>query len=174
MIRDGMKLARWIIAAAAIASILPANAQERATRGVLFPPTTSPTDPILLIYRASGVRDDGSGPSAGVATVFLCTNLSSANELLTVLVRNFDGTLLASSTVGIGSAQTYTMSTHGIVAFFSDQNLATGLVDQGYVAIGSTTTEMTCSVLIVDAANSKPAGLPLHMVRYNPSPGTME
>jgi hypothetical protein len=36
----------------------------------------------------------------------------------------------------------------------------TGSVQQGYLAIGSTTTNIFCTAMIIDAANAKPVGTP--------------
>jgi hypothetical protein len=42
------------------------------------------------------------------------------------------------------------------------------------VAIGSTTKDMFCSFMLVDAASASPQGISLHPVRYNSSSGTQE
>src|SRR5262245_4623483 len=69
--REGvMKTIHWIIAAAALASAQPTP----ASAGV--------NDPEVIIYRVPGVRDDGGGSGVGVATVFVCTNFSGAEENL--------------------------------------------------------------------------------------------
>jgi len=40
--------------------------------------------------------------------------------------------------------------------------------------IASTTTFIFCSAMIVDAGASTPQGIALHLVRFNPMPGTTE
>jgi hypothetical protein len=64
---DIMKAIHWITAAAALTFVQPAQAAT--------------TDSEMIIYRFPGVRDDGGGAFAGVATVFHCT--TSAGRLKT-------------------------------------------------------------------------------------------
>src|SRR5262249_26223436 len=61
-----MKAIHWIIAAAALLSAQPAQA------GV--------NDPEVIIYRFSGLFDNGGADFQGVATVFHCTNFSGVDE----------------------------------------------------------------------------------------------
>ena len=63
-----MKAIHSMIATLGLAFVFPTLA-EAAT-----------TDPEVIIYRFTGVRDDGGGPSAGVATAFFCTNQRRSGE----------------------------------------------------------------------------------------------
>jgi hypothetical protein len=66
------------------------------------------------------------------------------------------------------------VSTHG-TAIFSDFALAPGTaINQGSAVIQSTSVNVHCSGMIVDAAATVPQGIALHMVRLNPAPGTQE
>jgi hypothetical protein len=170
-----MKGLCWIVAFAALASVLPAHAQNRATTPTLAPPTSSTTDPVILIYRVTGVRDDGAAARAGTATALHCTNLSEVAETLQILVRDFTGSLVSNVSRTLNSAQTFTAVTHIAAVFAEDITMSPGsIIDQGYAAIGSTTTSIVCSAMLVNAAATSPVGISLHMVRYNPSPGTLE
>jgi hypothetical protein len=138
-------------------------------------PLTASGGPAFIIYRASGVFDNGGGSGSGTATLVHCTNASGVPEDLLVVVRQFDGSVLVSRTVTpVPSFRTVTLGTHSANTFPLDTNLATGGVDQGMVAIGSTTTDMFCSFMVVDAASTTAQGISLHLVRYNSSSGTQE
>src|SRR5262249_39929881 len=70
-----MKAIHWIIAAAALAFVLPAEADAAVG------------DPEMVIYRFPGVADNGGGAGVGVATVFHCTNFSGVQETLRIVTR---------------------------------------------------------------------------------------
>src|SRR3954462_1939746 len=74
-----MKAIHWIIAAAALSFLQPAQAAT--------------TDPEVIIYRFPGVKDDGGSGLNGVATVFHCTNFSGATENIRFVTRTFDATI---------------------------------------------------------------------------------
>jgi hypothetical protein len=157
-----MQVKHWLIALVAIASALPGVAQAGTS------------DPFMLIYRASGLTDDGGAANNGVATVVHCTNVSAVPENVAFLFRSISGASLYYSPIPLAAGQTYTVATHGIQMFFIGTNAAIGAVQQGYLAIGSTTVNVFCSAMVVPANNSSPAGLPLHMVRFNPAPNSVE
>jgi hypothetical protein len=171
-----MKSICWMLAAAAILSVLPAHAQDRASRSkqsTAGPPSI--TSPIMLIYRVPGVSDDGSGDFVGNATSFHCTNLSDVAETLVIIVHKFDGTIASNLSFTVPSANTFTASTHNTSIFNEDSIMSSGtVINQGYAAIGASTTEFVCSAMIVDASASNPIGISLHMLRYNASTGTQE
>jgi hypothetical protein len=153
-----MQVKHWLIAAVAIASALPGVAKAATT------------DPYILVYRASGVTDDGSGFSA---TVVFCTNLSPVAENVAFILRKSDGSSAYYNTVTLNPAQTYTVGTRAVSTFVL-ANASTGAIQQGFLAVGSTTMSITCSAMIVAAASTPPAGIALHMQRYNPAPNTMD
>jgi hypothetical protein len=172
-----MKAVPWIIAVAAIASVLPAHAQDRAP----FKPPPRAFGPAVVggafsqIYVISGVRDNAAAINTGVATSFHCTNLSGVSESLAFVVQAFDGAVVTSTTFTVPSNHTWTASTHGTVLFNEDAFLSEGAdIDQGIALIYSTTLYMFCSAMIVDASVANPVGISLHMVRVNPIAGTTE
>jgi hypothetical protein len=173
-----MKMLGWIIplAAAGMAIVFPGYAADRAKQSEAQ--AVSPqalTYPQQIIYRVSGVRDDGQGPQLGVATSFHCTNWSNLPEKLAISVYNFNGTLARARSFIVNSHHTFTVSTHETKIFSEDVFLSPGVdIDQGYAQILSTTTNIYCSAMIVDAASSSPTGIELHLVRFNPYPGSTQ
>ena len=155
-----MKAVHWIIAAAALSSVQPSQAAFG--------------DPEVIIYRFPGVKDDGLADFTGVATVFHCTNFSGVTELIRYVTRNFDGTLKSNVTHSIGHLNSLGASTKSNFAYGTDVFLTTGLVSGGTTAIAATSTSIVCTATTVDAANSRPTGVSLRGVRFNPAPGTQE
>jgi hypothetical protein len=151
-----MKIAPWILATAALmTSLVPAPA----------PAATG--DPVMLIYRASGYTDQGGAANTGIGTATHCTNHSAVSENLAIFVRQWTGVLVVNTLFTLPPLRTWTTVSHLMNSFVADTNLATGPIDQGEVAIGSTTTSMDCSVMLMDAG-SPGHGVSLHLVRYNP------
>src|SRR5215216_6343252 len=148
-----MKALRWIIAVAAMAFVMPAHAAT--------------TDPIQIIYRTSGVTDNNAW-----ATVLHCTNLSAVTETVRVVVRNGNGAIAANVDQFLPTFGSQTFETRNTAPLFGGFNLATGVL-QGSAVIASITTFIFCSAMIVDAALT-PHGIALHLVRFNPMPGTTE
>ena len=169
------------LAAALLSISLPALAADRAVTSpsqVTLPNAT--TDPLIPIYRTSGVRDDGQDLNLGVATVIHCTNLSSVTETLKIILRQWNGSVLSTQTFSIPATHTFTIATHGTALYDEDAIMfGTGsfpvlpvqTIDQGNFTISSTTTNMYCSVMMVDAASTSPVGVSLHMLRFNPMVG---
>jgi hypothetical protein len=154
-----MQVKHWLIAAVAIASALPCVAKAATT------------DPYIVVYRASGVTDDGNG---FVATVVFCTNLSPVAENVAFILRKADGSSAYFNTVTLNSTQTYTVGTRAASTFVLSANAATGAIQQGFLSIGSTTMSITCSAMVVNPTTTPPSGMSLHMQRYNPAPNTMD
>jgi hypothetical protein len=154
-----MKAIHWIIGAAAFASVQPAQA------GV--------NSPEVIIYRVSGVRDDGGPSFTGVATVFHCTNFSGVDESIRIVIRNAAAAIVVNSGSGIlPHLNTVTFMTHGNRAY-GGANLVTGVV-QGSAAIAATSVNVVCTAMTIDASLGNPVGVPLHMVRFNPIPASQE
>lgn len=173
-----MKMLGWFIplAAAGMAFVYPSYAADRVKEGgaqAVAPQAL--TYPQQIIYRVSGVRDDGQGAQLGVATSFHCTNWSNLPEKLAIAVYNFNGALARARSFIVNSHYTFTVSTHKTLIFSENEILSPGVdIDQGYAQIHSTTTNIYCSAMIVDAASSSPAGIALHLVRFNPFPGSTQ
>src|SRR4051812_34492839 len=141
--------------------------------GMAAPVSAATTDPEVIIYRFPSVRDDGGGANAGVATVFHCTNFSGVTENIRLVTRNNGGGLVNNSLAGIPHLLTLTFGTHDSTAPYAiNQNLNTGLVNSGTTAIAATSTNIICTAMTIDAANSKPDGVALRGIRFSPVPGS--
>src|SRR5215510_2424987 len=94
-----MKASQWIIAAAALACAAPVQA------GV--------NDPEKIIYRGSGVLDNGGNDFDGLATAFHCTNFSGVNENIRFVIRTNLGALVANGAIAVPHLNTQTVLTQG-------------------------------------------------------------
>jgi hypothetical protein len=155
-----MKLLSSVIAAAILSAILPA---QGAT-----------TDPLKQIYRVSGVTDNGGAGNTGIATAINCTNLSSVTELIRFAIWQSDGSVIFNHSFVVNSRITFRVSTHATSVFEEVLLLPNVTIGAGIAIIHSTSLQVHCSAMIVDAAASVPQGIALHMVRVNPTPNTQE
>jgi len=150
------------VPAVAAAADRPGEASARA-----FPALTN-------IYVASGVQDSGSAENTGVATTIHCTNWTGAVKQIRFTVKNFNGTTAANLTVNVGPGITVTKSTHGSAITEDLPHLAPGVsISQGSLVIAATAAQVTCTVQVRDAASGVPAS-DLHLIRFNPWPGSQE
>jgi len=156
-----MKAIHRIIAALGLAFVLPAAA-DAAT-----------TDPEVVIYRFPGVRDNGAPDFSGIATVFHCTNFSGVQESIRFVTRNVNAGLVSNFAFLVGHLQSIPVSTH-LTSAYSANSLTTGTVLAGTTAIAATSTNVVCTAMTIDAANSNPDGVALHAIRFNPAPGSQE
>jgi hypothetical protein len=154
-----MKAIHWIIAAAVLAFVEPAQA------GV--------NDPEVIIYRFPGVLDNGGAPHVGVATVFHCTNFSGVEENIRFVTRNGSNALLSNALFSFSHLQTISMSTHITIAY-GDFNLGTGAVNTGTTAIAATSINIACTAVTIDASTTVPVGVALRGIRFSPVPGSQE
>ena len=156
-----MKAIRWIIPAAALTFVQPAQAAT--------------TDPEVIIYRFPGVRDDGAAENLGVATVFHCTNFSGVAENIRLVTRDTAGNLLTNRVFNVTHLATVTTPTHPTVLYTDTlTTLNTGLVAQGTTAIAATSINVICTAVTIDASAGLPNGFALRGVRFNPAPGSQE
>jgi len=126
---------------------------------------------------ASGGFDSDESMGAGTATSVHCTNLSGKSAQVRFSFYGAGGSLEGVSNFTLPNLNTETISTHG--TFFSDLSLGTGAIQQGVLNIQSTESGVFCSAMLIDALGGPgtadvPEGIALHMVRYNPHPGTVE
>ena len=161
------------IAIALAALIGQASAQDRIAVATLAEPSAV-LDPLVQVYRFTGVRDNGGAASTGIATSFHCTNFSGVTESLRIQIRNFDGAVKKDATFNVAHNQTYTMSTKGTTLYSEDAFLDTGVVDQGMARIWATSPSIVCTAQVIDAAATVPNGIDLHSIRFNPIAGTQE
>ena len=158
-----MKAIHWTIAAVALAFVQPT------------PTSAAQGDPEVIIYRFPGVRDDGGVASAGVATIFHCTNFSGVLENVRFVTRNRDGSLVANSVASIAHLHTHTASTHFAAAYPNETAMAAGVaVFQGTTAIAATSINIICTAETIDASTAAPVGVARRGIRFNPVPGSQE
>jgi len=141
--------------------------------GMAAPASAGVNDPEVIIYRFPGVRDSGTGPALGVATLFFCTNFSGATENIRLVTRGETGSLLQNNVFLIGHLFTRTFATH-LVAAYTSNDLSTSAVDPGTTAIAATSTNIICTAMTIDAANVRPVGVALRGIRFSPVPGSEE
>src|SRR5262249_29691943 len=127
----------------------------------------------IVLYRFTGVNDDGGGAGIGVATVFQCTNFSGATETIRFVLRDRQASFIINTTFTLQHLHTVTAATHPANGFLdADINFQVG-VGHGSMAIAATTTSIVCTAMVVNAANETAVGT-LHAVRFSPIPGTQE
>jgi hypothetical protein len=125
----------------------------------------------------SGVLDNGGGNRLGNATVFFCTNFSNVDEKVRISLRvanptNAGGVI--NRTLGFGPGETQTWGTH-LSSYNTDKKLAAGTVfRQGSAIIFATSVNVHCSAAQVDASETRPLSIPLHMVRLHPANNSEE
>ena len=158
---------RIVTAAIAVAGLSLAGAAP--ARATTFPALTT-------IYFASGVVD--THPTVeGIATVVNCSNMSGQTASVRYQFRRKDGTIAAGGTLLLANFATHVITSAGIVGFYADPiALPTGGIYGGALQILSTQSAVYCSAMLVraDGTFSGPSGVALHMVRFNPHPGTVE
>jgi hypothetical protein len=128
---------------------------------------------LTLIYVGAGVIDNGGSVDVGIATNFNCSNVSGITAQVRFVVRGLNGPVEGSRTFTLAHGATRTASTHHEATFASDFDLFTGLVGQGIIQIYSTQSGVFCNAIVTNAAVGG-NGFDLHMVRFNPHPGTVE
>ena len=146
--------------------------------GIAAPASAATTDPEVIIYRFSGVRDDGSNDNFGVATVFHCTNFSGVTENIRFVTRANVGVIASNLVRSINHLSTLTAETHqsNANAFGGElvAQLATRTVAQGTTAIAATSPNIICTAMVIDGFNNVPTGVALRGIRFNPVPGSQE
>ena len=139
--------------------------------------TTFPS--VTTIYVASGAMDSNTDPDAGISTLINCTNLSGQTASVRYQFRRLNGAPNAGATLLLANLGTHTVTTEGNVGVFDeDAILPTGTFFGGSLQILSTQSAIFCSAMLIRAegsASTEPdAAVALHMVRFNPHPGTVE
>jgi hypothetical protein len=150
--------------AIAAASLLPA-----------VPAIAAATDPLKVIYRLSGVRDNGGAANTGLATVFFCTNFGDVEERVRISLRAEADGAPTNNTFNFGPGQTRTLATHFTTVYSEEAQLDPGtFYEQGAATISATTVNVHCSVVQADGAAAGPRGVALHLVRFNPANNSQE
>ena len=163
------------IAAASLVAIVAASAAILPAVGAINPAPAIAFGGLTTIYVGSGVHDNGQIDNVGEATSIHCSNVSGVSVQVRVLILHDSGPVAGSLTLTLAHGATKTVSTHP-TAVFTDTGLdIADAVIQGVVNIEATNSAVFCTAVLVDAANAKPVYMsPLHLVRVNPHPGTVE
>jgi hypothetical protein len=159
-----MKTSSFVVALTAFATL------SEPAAAVTFPSLTT-------IYIGSGFRNTVDIVDAGVATSFHCTNASGLTASVRFLVLNLNGSVAGSFTQpALQHGRTQSVATHGTVVFLNEQATSAGtLINQGSIIIESTESGVFCTAAVVDAGTAIPAfAMPLHLVRVNAHPGTVD
>ena len=133
---------------------------------------------LTTIYVGAGVYDSGHfADDVGEATSIHCSNVSGVSVQVRALVLNTTGGVAGTPvTVTLAHGESLTFSTHPTVIFADvTGDLNTFGISPGVVNVEATNSAVFCTAVVVDAANAKPVYMsPLHLVRVNPHPGTVE
>ena len=158
-----MKTIQSIISVAAIAV------------GLSAPASAGLNDPEIIVYRFTGVRDDGGAQGVGIAAAFECTNFSGANENLRFVTRDAFAVLKSNVVQFIGHLGTVTMTTHNVNGITVTAGLGTGAVGMGSTAVAATSPNVLCGARTIDATGNNPFNsIPLPKIRFNSAPGSEE
>jgi len=121
------------------------------------------TNGLSVLYRFSGVADDGAQGSASrkIATSVHCTNIDNLNTAqVEVQVFDFSGTEVYTATMSLSPNRTKTASTQGTAVYFEDALLGglpgTGTINQGSGRILSSNTNVICTAQVLDPLNVPP------------------
>ena len=90
-----------------------------------------------------------------------------------MVARSNFATLVGNSSRNVIHLGTVMFSTHFNSAYPLIPVLSTGSFT-GTAAIAATSTSIVCTAMVVDAANTKPDGVSLSGIRFNPVPGSQE
>ena len=128
--------------------------------------------PPRLIYVAAGAAD-WINPVV-VSTVVGCTNLSGQNATVRwSFFKGDNGSLLGSLAQVVPHARTVFVRTHNGLGFYGGLNVSTAEEFDGMVIVYSTQSAVFCSAVVANPPASE-LQVDLHMVRFNPHPGTVE
>ena len=117
------------------------------------------------IYRAAGVVE--STGVSGFGTAIHCTNSANATANVRVILYRHDALVMANVVVPIDPGDTATIATGVTGLFPSATNLNTGNIFQGQAVIRSDSTDVFCSIVVLDRGNVVPKFMTrLHMVKY--------
>ena len=165
-----------VLAAGLLALSAPASlAQDRVGRSGAATVNPRAFPSLTTIYVMSGVRDTGSAADTGTATIFHCSNWTASTQQVRFFVRTPNGAVVANKTYLFSAAGTVSLATHGTLVYGEDDYLAPGtVIKQGTAMIMATAPQVVCSAQVIDAAAAAPVGVDLHLVRFNPWPGSQE
>lgn len=157
---------RWTVGVF-LASTLGVNAQSFSANGA-----RGASDPLVQIYRIPGVVASGTN-SQGAATTVRCTSFSSVFETVRAVVVDQLGANVRAQSASVTPKGSVTFSTN-IINSTPGGNLGSPAIVVGAIKISSTSPQVHCTAMIVDAAATIPTGVALHVVRTAPLQGTAE
>jgi hypothetical protein len=145
----------------------------------LVPPATATTFPSLTtIYVGTGVFDSGHGDNAGTATVFFCSNVSGIAAQVRFVVLDNSANVVGNVTVNVAHGESTIAATHGVTVYEGEASMLVGIFGRqtrgAVLNIESTQSGVFCTARIQGATLGAEEAVPLHLVRVNPHPGTVE
>ena len=150
---SGQRILRYALGLMA-GSLLLATASQAATE--------------VLIYRVPGVYDFSLFQRA---TAVHCTNYDSTAATVRVKFRNEAGMIVSNVTASALPNGTVTFTTNDTEAYTETVVAASSRIEQGTAIISATTRKIVCSANGMWTKGIYPAGLELHMVRFNQAAG---
>jgi hypothetical protein len=125
----------------------------------------------MVIYRISGVYDFSLFAKA---TAVHCTNYDAVSAMVRVKFRNEAGRLVGNLVVAVVPNGTATFATNDAETYTETLVANTGPIEQGMAIVSATTKKVVCSANGMWRFGVYPAGLALHMVRFNQAPGQID
>src|SRR4051812_4803337 len=117
---------------------------------------------ITLAHDRSPDHEESSIAASVTPSRFHPQARRSSNEKLRFVVRTFTGDVAADKSYEVPLRRNLTAVTHLESPFSRDGSLTTGPLNQGTAQVYATTTNITCSAMVIDAASEVPNGIALH------------
>jgi hypothetical protein len=137
-------------------------------------PAFAASGPQQVLYIFPGATDSGTAAGTGTASVVHCFSFSPGQEILQIVVRNFDGSVLQNVTIAISQFETLAVVTHATNLYAATSILLTGELTHGVFGISATSSNIVCTAQVIDASATVPNGIDLHGARFNPISGSQE
>jgi hypothetical protein len=118
--------------------------------------------PLSLLYRFTGVSDDGEQGSTNrkEATSVHCTNVADVDVEIEVQLYQYNGTDVFTGTISVPPNRTFTFSTQNTTIYFEDVLIGgvpgTPAIFQGSGQIFTSSPDVFCTVQVLDPFNYPP------------------
>jgi hypothetical protein len=128
----------------------------------LDPAGVSANGDLSVLYRFSGVSDDGEQGSANrhEATSVHCTNIGTQDTLVEVQIYQWNGTNVYTGTVNMPANRTFTFSTQNTTIYFEDVVLGgspgSDAIFQGSGRVLADHPGVICTAQVLDPLNYPP------------------
>ena len=132
---------------------------------------------LTRIYRFTGLVTTSRAANTGLQVAAHCTNWAPSGSInVRFDVHDFNGALVATSTIALPGRNTRTYSTQTTALFFDDSVVVPmGIIHQGSLEIFATGAQVHCSAQLVNAASTSAAGVvTLAATRNNQEGGAQE